>query len=44
MYLCHTLVRPKYREIKQGARPPFLKGVFAENERGYRLHAIKKRF
>ena len=23
---------------------PFLKGVFAKNERGYRLNAIKKRY
>ena len=29
--------------IKGGHAPP-LKGVFAKNERGYRLNAIKKRF
>ena len=28
----------------QGINVSFLKGVFAKNERGYRLNAIKKRF
>ena len=31
-------------EIGRFLKNNFLKGVFAKNERGYRLNAIKKRF
>ena len=31
-------------QAKMGTQVGLLKGVFAKNERGYRLNAIKKRF
>ena len=32
------------RRVSRGFSRRVLKGVFAKNERGYRLNAIKKRF
>ena len=34
----------KSEQFKTSKNTPSLKGVFAKNERGYRLNAIKKRF
>ena len=36
--------RQKVSDKVRGAGWGYLKGVFAKNERGYRLNAIKKRF
>ena len=48
MYIRPTVVGPKYRRERKCCRTkvilPILKEVFATNERGYRLSAIKKRF
>ena len=33
-----------FKTYRYGFQNPLLKGLFAKNERGYRLNAIKKRF
>ena len=40
----NTIVSSQTKLVSQPLKVSLLKGVFAKNERGYRLNAIKKRF